>query len=175
MKRSKPVQTKAWEKTKVQNLVRHKSGRYYARIYAGGKETWKALKTDLLEVAKAKLQAVAPALDGTTRAAAAQDRGCMPLGDGATILRERPKTGTSMPGRGKPMRRLRPNSVLNRGKCIDAIFRTRPAWETIDVRNLKGLPLQRHLAKECLVTRWGTALGSHGGRAQAARPRCPSG
>lgn len=106
MKRSKPVQTKAWEKTKIQNLVRHKSGRYYARIYAGGKETWKALKTDLLEVAKAKLRAVAPALEGRTRAAAAQDRGRMPLGDGATILRERLKTGTSMPGRGKTIRRV---------------------------------------------------------------------
>ena len=29
------------EKNKVQNLVRYKSARYYARINAGGKETWK--------------------------------------------------------------------------------------------------------------------------------------
>ncbi len=143
MKRSKPVQTKTWEKTKVQNLVRHKSGRYYARIYAGGKETWKALKTDLIEVAKAKLRAVAPALEGTTRAAAAQDRGRMTLGDCATILRERLKTGTSMPGRGKTIRRLRPNSVVYRGKCIDSIFRTRPAWEAIDVRKLSAEEVEK--------------------------------
>ena len=32
---------KTWEKTKLQNLVRHKSGRYYARLFLNGKEIWK--------------------------------------------------------------------------------------------------------------------------------------
>lgn len=36
---------KTWEKTRLQNLVRHKSGRYYARAFADGKEFWKSLKT----------------------------------------------------------------------------------------------------------------------------------
>ena len=107
------MQTKAWEKTKVQNLVRHKSVQHYARIYAGGKETWKALKTDLIEVAKAKLRAVAPALEGTTRTAAAQDRGRMTLGDCATILRKRLKIGTSMPGRGNTCEHAFNDAVLH--------------------------------------------------------------
>jgi len=49
----KPVKT--WEKTRLQNLVRHKSGRYYARAYADGKEFWKALKTSSFSVAEARL------------------------------------------------------------------------------------------------------------------------
>lgn len=50
------VQTvKTWEKTKLQNLVRHKSGRYYARLFLNGKELWKSLKTDSYSVAQARL------------------------------------------------------------------------------------------------------------------------
>jgi hypothetical protein len=47
--------TKTWERTRLQNLVRHKSGGYYARAFAGGKEVWKSLKTSHFSVAKAKL------------------------------------------------------------------------------------------------------------------------
>ena len=37
------------------NLLRHKSGRYYARAFADGKEVWRSLKTSHLSVAQAKL------------------------------------------------------------------------------------------------------------------------
>jgi len=53
VKQCKP--TKTWKKTRLQNLVRHKSGRYYARAFAGGKEVWKSLKTSHFSVAQAKL------------------------------------------------------------------------------------------------------------------------
>ena len=46
---------KTWEKTRLQNLLRHKSGCYYARAFAGGKEVWKSLKTSHFSVAEAKL------------------------------------------------------------------------------------------------------------------------
>src|SRR5438132_1799908 len=46
---------KTWEKSRLQNLVRHKSGRYYARAFAGGKEVWKSLKTSHFGVAEARL------------------------------------------------------------------------------------------------------------------------
>ncbi len=39
----------------MQNLVRHKSGRYYARTFANNKEIWKSLRTDHFSVAKARL------------------------------------------------------------------------------------------------------------------------
>jgi integrase len=53
VKQCKP--TKTWERTRLQNLVRHKSGRYYARAFAGGKEVWRALKTSHFSVAEARL------------------------------------------------------------------------------------------------------------------------
>jgi Site-specific recombinase XerC len=53
VKQCKP--TKTWERTRLQNLIRHKSGRYYARAFAGGKEVWKSLKTSHFSVARAKL------------------------------------------------------------------------------------------------------------------------
>jgi integrase len=53
MREQKP--TKTWERTRLQNLLRHKSGRYYARAFAGGKEVWKSLRTSHFSVAQAKL------------------------------------------------------------------------------------------------------------------------
>jgi len=47
--------TKTWQKTRKPNLLRHKSGRYYARAFAGGKEVWKSLKTSHYSVAESKL------------------------------------------------------------------------------------------------------------------------
>jgi len=46
---------KTWQRTKHQNLIRHKSGGYYARAYANGKEIWQSLKTSHLSMAQAKL------------------------------------------------------------------------------------------------------------------------
>lgn len=46
---------KTWEKTRKQNLVRHKSGRYYARTFNNNKEIWKSLRTAHFSVAKARL------------------------------------------------------------------------------------------------------------------------
>ena len=46
---------KTWEMTRVQNLVRHKSGRYYARTFNNNKEIWKTLRTSHFSVAKARL------------------------------------------------------------------------------------------------------------------------
>jgi integrase len=52
----KPQKTaKTWKPTRHQNLLRHKSGRYYARAYASGKEIWQSLKTSHLSVAQARL------------------------------------------------------------------------------------------------------------------------
>jgi integrase len=55
VKQHKPKKT--WERTRLQNLVRHKSGRYYARAFANGKEIWKSLATSHFSVAEARLAA----------------------------------------------------------------------------------------------------------------------
>lgn len=51
----KAATKKTWEKTRHQNLVRHKSGGYYARLYRNGKEIWKSLKTSTSTLAEARL------------------------------------------------------------------------------------------------------------------------
>ena len=53
VKQCKP--TKTWARTGHRNLIRHKSGRYYARAFAGGKEVWQSLKTSHHSVARARL------------------------------------------------------------------------------------------------------------------------
>ena len=55
---STPAQVKTWQKTRVQSLVRHKSGGYYARLFLNGKEVWKSLKTKHFSVAEARLAEV---------------------------------------------------------------------------------------------------------------------
>lgn len=72
---------KTWSRTSVQNFVRHKSGRYYARIFANGKETWKSLKTDLLEVAKVKLREVAGPIEKAAHAQLSEERGQITVND----------------------------------------------------------------------------------------------
>ena len=47
---------KTWTPTKVPRLYKHISGTYYARISAGGKETWRSLKTKVFSVAKAEIE-----------------------------------------------------------------------------------------------------------------------
>ncbi len=55
----KPSATeKTWNKTRRPNLVRHKSGKYYARIFANGKEIWKTLRTAHLSIANARLKEI---------------------------------------------------------------------------------------------------------------------
>lgn len=51
----KKTETPVWTKTNVSNLYRHSNGKYYARIFVGGKEIWKSLKTTLKGVAEERL------------------------------------------------------------------------------------------------------------------------
>jgi uncharacterized membrane-anchored protein len=53
MKQCKTAKT--WQRTRLTNLLRHKSGGYYARAFADGKEVWQSLKTSHFSVARAKL------------------------------------------------------------------------------------------------------------------------
>jgi integrase len=53
VKQCKP--TKTWARTGHRNLIHHKSGRYYARAFAHGKEVWQSLKTSHYSVARARL------------------------------------------------------------------------------------------------------------------------
>jgi hypothetical protein len=66
---------------RVQNFVRHKSGRYYARLFGNGKETWKTLKTDLLAIAKIKLRKEVTEMADIATATSTPDRDRMTVVD----------------------------------------------------------------------------------------------
>src|SRR4051812_2744951 len=86
MKQPKPVKT--WQKTRVQNLLRHKSGGYYARAFEGGKEVWKSLKTSHLSVARGKLSDFLKDHRERRSTAQALQRGKMTFSDALAIRRQ---------------------------------------------------------------------------------------
>ena len=55
MQRQTGEKTGTWTKARLKNLLRHKSGRYYARAFVGGKEVWHSLGTSDFSVAEVKL------------------------------------------------------------------------------------------------------------------------
>jgi integrase len=57
-----------WQKSKVANLIRHHSGRYYARFTIAGKAKWVALHTTVFEVAKIQLDRERVKIDSTRAA-----------------------------------------------------------------------------------------------------------
>ena len=136
MKQCKTVKT--WTRTGVQNLVRHRWGRYYARIFTGGKETWKALKTDVMEVAKQKLPAVIKEAGSAPRAQKNAECGRMTIKDCTVVFEERLAQGFGLRGRGKMVRRIRPSSILYRQKTLKALFKTWPELSERDVRRVSA-------------------------------------
>jgi integrase len=76
---------KTWQKTRLQNLLRHKSGRYYARAFAGGKEVWRSLKTAHFSVAEAKLAEFLKDHRSRRRSANSESSPKMMFGEAAVI------------------------------------------------------------------------------------------
>ena len=159
VKQSKTVKT--WTRTSVQNLVRHKSGRYYARLFGNGKETWKSLKTDILEVAKVKLHDLAGDVENVAKANAAHERGRMTVGDCAVIFGDRLKEGFGLRGRGKTLRRISASSVHYREQTLTALFATWPNLESTDVRKVSHQDAEqwaRRFSKDYSPSRYNNTL-----------------
>jgi integrase len=135
-KRAKPSAKKRWNRTGIDNLVRHESGGYYARLSVGGKQTWRSLKTQLLEVAKSKLgELVKEAREVTVKAAKGGKR--WTVADAiekrlAIITTARTKKG-NLP--------LKPATKHYYNQCIETIRRTWP--------ELEGRPVSRVTKEEC--------------------------
>jgi integrase len=119
--------TKTWQKTRLQNLVRHKSGRYYARAFANGKEIWKSLGTSHFSVAQAKL---AEFLKDHRKRVASNSNGevsaKMTFGEGADIhlrnLDDNP--------------RIKPRTRHYWRQRLAALFKSWPALNEIEVRKI---------------------------------------
>ena len=78
--RNNIMKTTEWIKTRHNYLYKRNSGKYYARISVEGKQTFKSLKTDRLEVAKAKLRELIDRVESGSKIANRNDRK-LTLGD----------------------------------------------------------------------------------------------
>lgn len=117
---------KTWEKTRVQFLLRHRSGAYYARVYAGGKEHWRNLETSHFQVAKVRL----PNAIEEIRSAAAKnpDFGKKRLNfqDAATEFVRKPSKSPD----------VKASTVQYWGEIVDAILASWPGLAETDIRKI---------------------------------------
>ena len=123
-------------------FLRHKSGRYYARIFANGKETWKALKTDLLEVAKAKLRDIIGEVEKASHALHAEERGNMTIEDCSIVFTNRLEAGLGLRGRGKGLRRIRKSTIHYRKQTLVALWKSWPELKSMNARKVPAREIE---------------------------------
>ncbi len=80
---------KTWKSTRVQHLVRHKSGRYYARLFLHGGEIWKSIKTSDFSVGQTRFSEELKELRKGKSAAAGPANPKMTFGDAAVLAHQR--------------------------------------------------------------------------------------
>ncbi len=150
MKQRKTGQT--WEKTRLQGLVRHRNGGYYARTFANGREKWKTLRTSLFSVAKLRLaDHVGEAREHRALTDSAES-GDLSFGDAVKLYLAKLNSDPSRKTATKHYH----------GQIITAILRE---WPGLDERQLKRITRRecaewaaRH-AKNASGTRYNAALG----------------
>ncbi len=134
-----PKTTKTWTKTRVQNLLRHKSGRYYARAFAGGKEVWESLKTTHFSVAEAKMAQFLADHRKRSREANRDISAKMTFAEAAAIHLQNLDDNV----------RLKPRTRAYWRECLAALERTWPG--------LAGTEVRKITRPEC--KRWASAYG----------------
>jgi integrase len=124
MQKSETPET--WQKTSVQNLVRHKTGRYYARAYSGGKEIWKSLKTSAISVAKARLADFMKEQREKEVVYQSTFNGKMTVGDAIELHKRKLAENV----------RLKPSTRKYWQEVITALLKSWPGLAEIDVRKI---------------------------------------
>jgi integrase len=125
VKQCKTAQT--WEKTRLSNLVRHKrSGGYYARAYANGKEVWRSLKTTRFSVAEARLAEFLKEHREMRSAHANASSAKLTFGDAVELYRQRLADNVQI------KRRTREYY----GEVLAALAKSWPALAQMEVRRL---------------------------------------
>ena len=128
---------KTWTKTRVQNLMRHRNGLYYGRFYSKGKEQWVPLKTELFEVAKARLREHIGDLKEEAATDEAVTQGKMTFGEAAAVFLERLKSsGLGLKGKRSNRKRITESSVHYREQTVRALLKSWPELAAKDVRKI---------------------------------------
>lgn len=144
--------------------MRHRSGSYYARLYSKGKEQWKTLKTELLEVAKARLRDFAGEVAEATAASEAHTRGKMTFGEAATVFLERLRSsGLGLQGKKSNRKRVAERSIHYREETVRALLKSWPDLAATDVRKVTTEDCERWsegFAARYSATRYNNTLDS---------------
>jgi hypothetical protein len=127
MKAGKPAKT--WEKTRLQNLVRHRSGTYYARAYANGKEVWRSLRTNQFSVAQVKLSEFLRQHRATRRNLAVVGAGTMTFGDALALHLSRLQADVEA-------RRIKASTLYYWRQVFAAVAKSWPELEGRDLRRV---------------------------------------
>lgn len=116
-----------WVKTPVANLIRYvPSGVYFARVRVGGKLIHKSLRTDKISVAQLRLNDLTKEERENLEARAEAARGRMAFSEALSLYRTQLEANPA----------LKPNSKLYRRKCIDALLKSWPGIEELDVKRI---------------------------------------
>lgn len=115
-----------WIKTKTQFVYRHKqSGRYYVRAYRQGREVWRALETDIYQVARTKAkETLAEIHRSRILSAAVSDE--RTFGAVAELHLERIKHSTA----------TKPSTKLYWSQCVAALLRSWPGLSELRVTSI---------------------------------------
>lgn len=120
---------KTWETTRLQNMLRHKSGRYYGRAYSNGKEIWKSLKTTHFSVAQGKLAEFLKEHRERTATATALVRGKMTFADALAIHRSNLADNVEA-------KRMKPSTLHYWDQIFKALLKSWPDLSERDIRRI---------------------------------------
>jgi integrase len=150
----------SWVKTSVQNLVKHWRGGYYARLYVGGKERWKSLRTKAFEVAKARLREEQRNFGALEPVAKPSKAGRMTVGMAIEQLLAEAKAHVPMRRKGRKTS-ITESSAHYRAQTVDNL---RKSWAETIQTELDPVEIRKVSAGE--VRRWADVV-----RAKASATR----
>ena len=137
MKTLDSLAEKTWQKTKIQNLIRHKSGRYYARTFEKGKEIWKSLKTPHVGVAKVRLAEFLGERREVSSANEGVALGTLTLGQCVALYLNKVDNDPTK----------KPKTKAYWHKCAEVVKRTWPEPDQLDVRKIARSSCEHWAAK----------------------------
>ena len=158
---------KTWSKTSVQNLVRHWRGGYYARLYVGGKERWKSLRTKALEVAKSRLREEQRNLGALEPVAKHSKAGRMTVGMAIEHLLEESEAHLPMRRKGRKTT-ITESTAHYRAQTVETLRKSwvetiRSELDPIEVRKVSAGEVRRWadvLRAKMSATRFNNTLGT---------------
>jgi integrase len=118
---------RTWEKTRLSYLVRHKrTGGYYARAYANGKEVWRSLKTKHFSVAESRLAEFLKTHREARNTQAEASSAKLTFGAAAAIYRQRLADNP----------KIKPRTRAYYGEILASLRKSWPSLSEMEVRKV---------------------------------------